>query len=241
MVSDLRAPSNLRLMLILYLGLVQVSGGQASKLADFTAYSSQMAQISPTGVNAASYSPTNSPAACPSVAAGTWEATSSPLPPVANQQLCSCMVSSLGCVVKSSVDPTTFGSLFSQVCGYGSSCNGIRAVALNGTYGAYGMCNATEQLSFAFNQYYLSQNKASTACDFGGNAAVKAGSASSGTCAALVSQAGTAGTGTVTSAPTTSKKASAGAMTVPRADMGLFSLGLYVTVAGFFGMGMILL
>jgi hypothetical protein len=151
------------------------------------------------------------------------------------------MVSSLGCAVKSSVDSTTYGSLFNQVCGYSGSCNGIKANAVNGTYGAYGMCNATEQLSFAFNQYYLSQNKVSTACDFGGNAAVKAGTAASGTCAALVSQAGTAGTGTVTSAPTSSKKASAGVSTVPRVDMGLFSLGLYVTVAGFFGMGMVLL
>jgi hypothetical protein len=227
-------------VLTLSLGLVQVSGGTASKLADFTAYSSQMAQIAPTGVNSGSYNPTNTAAACPSVQLGTWEAASSPLPPVANQQLCSCMVNSLGCVVKSSVDPDSYGALFNQVCGYGS-CAGILADAVNGTYGAYGMCNATEQLSFAFNQYYNTQKKVSTACDFGGNANTKSAGSSSGTCGALISQAGTAGTGTVSSSPSSTKKSAAGAVTVPRFNIGIFSLGLYVTVAGAFGAGMILL
>jgi hypothetical protein len=224
-------------------GLVQVSGSSVSKLSDFTAYSTQMASISPSGVNSASYSPTNSAAACPSVTAGTWEAVATPLPPVANQALCSCMIAEAACVVKSTVDTTAYGTLFNQVCGYGTSCAGIQANGTTGSYGAYGMCNATEQLSFAFNQYYLAQGKVSTSCDFGGNAVVKAAAAASGTCGALVSQAGTAGTGTVTSAPTssTTKKSAAGAVNVPRLDIGIFSLGLYVTVAGFFGMGMIFL
>ncbi|KAI9640271.1 1 3-beta-glucanosyltransferase gel4 [Ciborinia camelliae] len=42
---------------------------------------------------------------------------------------------------------------------------------------------------------------ASTACDFSGSAKIQSGSTSS-TCSALISQAGTAGTGTVSSAPT---------------------------------------
>jgi hypothetical protein len=230
---------------ILLQGLVQVSGGTASKLDDYDTYSSQMAQIKPSGVNAGSYNPSLTAAACPSVTSGVWEAKASPLPPVANADLCTCMEKSLSCVVKSTVDEKNYGTLFSQVCGYnsGSSCAGIKADAVNGTYGAYGMCSAAQQLSFAFDRYYKSQNSASTACDFGGNANIQKAQSASGSCSTLISQAGSAGTGTVTSSPSSSgtKKASAGAITVPRLDIGLLSLGIYVTVAGFFGMGMILL
>jgi len=203
-----------------------------------------MAKISPTGVAIGSYNPTNSAASCPAVATGVWEAKSSPLPPVVNNQLCSCMVSSLSCVVKPSIDQKTYGQLFGQVCGYSSKpCAGIAADALTGTYGAYSMCNASEQLSFAMNQYYKSQNSVSTACDFGGNAVVKSASSASGTCQGLISQAGAAGTGTVTSAASASasKKSAAGAVSVPRVDFGMLSFGLYAVVAGLFGMGVVLL
>jgi len=225
-------------------GLVQVSGGQASPLPDFTALSSQMASITPSGVNMASYTPSNSAQACPSVQTGVWEAKASPLPPLANPQLCSCMTSSLQCVVKSSIDPKSYDQLFGQVCGYGSSCAGIKKDAFNGTYGAYSSCNATEMLSFAFNQYYLSQNKGNDACNFAGAATTKSAGSSSSQCQALLGQAGSAGTGSVTSgasATSTNKKSAAGAVIVPRVDTGLFSFGIYVAVAGLFGAGMILL
>ncbi|QDS77965.1 hypothetical protein FKW77_001745 [Venturia effusa] len=223
-------------------GLVQVSGTSVSKLPDFTALSSQMNSISPTGVEMASYTPTNSPQACPAVQTGVWEAQASPLPPVANPQLCSCMVNSLQCVVKSSQAQSTYGTLFNQVCGYGNSCAGIAAFAANGTYGSYSSCNSTEQLSFAFNQYYLSRNRASDACDFGGAATTKAASTPSG-CSALISQAGTAGTGTVTSgaSATSTRQSAAGMTSVPSISMSLFGLGIYISVAALFGAGMILL
>lgn len=229
-------------ILIKHSGLVQVSGSSVSKLADFTYLSSQMATISPTGVQMASYTPSNSPQACPAVQTGVWEAKSSPLPPVANSQLCSCMVNSLQCVVKSSQAESTYGTLFNQVCGYGSSCAGIAAIAANGTYGSYSSCNSTQQLSFAFNQYYLSQNKASDACNFGGAATTKAATTPSG-CSALISQAGSAGTGTVTSgaSATASKKSAAGMTTVPSMNVNLFGLGIYVSMAAVVGAGMILL
>jgi 1,3-beta-glucanosyltransferase GAS1 len=225
-------------------GLVQLSGSSVSKLSDFSYLSSEMASISPTGVNMASYTPTNSPQACPALQTGTWEAKSSPLPPAANPQLCQCMVNSLKCVVKASQDQKTFGTLFSQVCGYGSSCAGIKADAYNGTYGAYASCNSTEQLSFAFNQYYLSQNSASTACDFGGAATIKSAISANSACSALIAQAGSAGTGTVTSGATVAtgtKKSGAGITSVPQFNLNLFGLGVYVSVAAIFGAGMILL
>jgi hypothetical protein len=154
------------------------------------------------------------------------------------------MVNSLQCVVKASQDQKTFGTLFSQVCGYGSSCAGIKADAYNGSYGAYASCNSTEQLSFAFNQYYLSQNKASNACDFGGAATTKTASSANAACSSLIAQAGTAGTGTVTSGATVgtgTKKSAAGITTVPKFDVNLFGVGIYVSVAAMLGAGMILL
>jgi hypothetical protein len=167
------------------------------------------------------------------------------------------MVSSLSCIANTGLSGNETASLFSTVCGLdNSACNGITSNATTGVYGAYSMCDSYSQLSFAFNQYYSAQNKASTACDFNGNAKTQSGSTSS-SCKDLLNQAGTAGTGTVTSAPTgtgsssgssgssssssTSTKSAAGAVIVPRFDMGLLQLSAYVVVAGMAGAGMILL
>jgi hypothetical protein len=168
------------------------------------------------------------------------------------------MVSSLSCIANKGLSGNETADLFSTVCGLdNSACSGITANATTGIYGAYSMCDAYSQLSFAFNQYYSSQGKASTACDFNGNAKTQSGSSSS-SCKALLNQAGTAGTGTVTSAPTgtgsstdssssgsssstSTKKSAAGAVIVPRFDMGLLQLSVYLIVAGAAGAGMILL
>jgi hypothetical protein len=158
------------------------------------------------------------------------------------------MMESLYCVVKSSTSEDDYGTLFNQVCGYGSNvCAGIAANASTGTYGAYSVCNSTAQLSFAFNQYFLSQNKASSACDFNGAAQARASPSAPSTCTPLLSQAGTAGTGSVTSSPTggaassSSHKGTAGAVTIPRFDFGILTLGLYVSLAAMVGAGMILM
>ena len=222
-----------------------------SKLPDFTALSSQIAQITPSGINSASYTPTNTvPQSCPAVGS-TWAAKATPLPPTANAELCSCMMSSLSCVVSPSVKETAYTDLFSVVCGMpGSPCAGIEHNATTGTYGAYGMCNATEQLGFALNQYAKSQTNNAQACDFSGSATAQSAVATpSGSCKALMAEAGTAGTGTVTSQPTgtavSSSKAShsgaAGAVTVPSLNIGILQLGVYVFGAVVTGAGMILL
>jgi hypothetical protein len=166
------------------------------------------------------------------------------------------MVSSLSCVANSGLSGNQTATLFSTVCGLdNSACNGITANATTGVYGAYSMCSASQQLSFAFNQYYTNQKSASTACDFGGNAKIQSGSTSS-SCKSMLSQAGSAGTGTVTSVPTgtgsssdtsasssasSTKKSAAGSVVIPRFDTGLLHLGAYVLVAGMAGAGMILL
>jgi len=237
------------------IGLVSISGSTASKLPDFTALSKQLALATPTSTSSADYTVSNTVAqACPATGAD-WAASSN-LPPIANADLCSCMVSSLSCVANTGLSGNQTSQLFSTVCGLdNSACDGINGNATTGVYGSYSMCDSYSKLSFAFDQYYQSQQKASTACAFGGNAKVQTGSQSS-SCKALLSQAGTAGTGTVTSVPSgtgsstsgsssssssATKKSAAGAVIVPRFDVGLLQLGAYLLVAGMAGAGMLVL
>ncbi|KAI9830263.1 MAG: hypothetical protein M1819_005790 [Sarea resinae] len=246
-------------------GLVSVSGSSVSPLPDFTSLSSQLAKVTPTGVNSASYTPTNTqPQACP--ATGTaWQAATA-LPPTPNQELCSCMMNSLSCIAKPSTNESDVGDKFGVVCGLQKDvCAGITANGTLGTYGAYSMCNATEQLSFVYNQYYLGQKSNPSACAFDGAAVTQSPSSANGNCKALLSQAGTAGTGTVTSAPTgtgagaasgsgtgssgttgsststATKKSAANSVTVPGFDFGMLQLGAYLVGAALTGAGMIIL
>ena len=125
------------------------------------------------------------------------------------------------------------------------------------------MCNTTEQLAYVINAYVNAQTgtiKAS-ACDFSGSATSKATAKATGACSSLLSQAGTAGTGVVTSSPTatgagaaaseatgsssssstaTSSAAAAG-LSIPSVDFGLLNLGIYVFGATLSGAAMILL
>ena len=242
-------------------GLVSVSGNTASKLPDFTSLSSRLAAVTPTGVQMGSYNPTNSPQACPSVDSG-WDAAASPLPPSPNQQLCSCMYNSLQCVVSPSVNESSYGDLFGTVCGYSGKvgkdvCAGIEAYGNNATYGAYSMCNSTEQLGFVLNYYYqLQKGSNPSACAFGGSATTKA-AASATSCNSLLSQAGSAGTGQVTSSPTgtavsgggssgssasSSKSKGAGALlSVHHVEVGMLGVGFSVVFAVFSGAAMLLL
>ena len=246
-------------------GLVSVSGNTVSKLQDFSNLSSRLATVTPTGVNSASYSPSNSPASCP--ATGTsWAAAATPLPPTPNQQACSCMYNSLQCVVSGNVDESNYGDLFGTVCGYSKAvgkdvCAGIEAYGNNATYGAYSMCNSTEQLAFVLNYYYqLEKGSNPSACNFGGSAMTKAATTASA-CTALLSQAGSAGTGSVTSQPSgtgavgggsgsgsgsasgsaSKSTGAASGVFVHHAEVGFLSIAFYAGAAVLSGAAMILL
>lgn len=237
-------------------GLVSVSNGAATKLPDFTALSSQLARVTPSSTAESAYKVVNTAAqACPTVDAN-WEASSN-LPPIANADTCTCMVNSLSCVAKTGISGAAIADLFNYICGNdNNACIGINSNATTGTYGAYSMCDAYQQLSFAMNSYYNDNKKAATACDFNGNATTQAASTAS-SCSSVLSAAGSAGTGSVTAVPTgagsvsgsstgsgssqSSSKSAAGGMTIPQVDIGLLHLGVYVVAAMMTGAGMVLL
>jgi len=239
-------------------GLVSVDGNDVKTLEDFDNLKSEIAKVNPVGVNQADYTPSNTAAACPADGTDDWNAKSSPLPPSPNKQLCNCMYNSLSCVVTGSTNVDDYGDLFGTVCGYGDDiCAGITANASTGDYGAYSMCNSTEQLAFALNQYYLSQNSAADACAFDGAAEVKSATTASGACETLMSEAGTAGTGLVTSSPTAnsndqaqqsgsgsgshSSQGAGAPLGVPTAVSSLIPMAFIVTLGMISGAGMILL
>jgi hypothetical protein len=221
-----------------------------STLDDFNFLSSQIAQINPTGPNSAEYNPTNTAAAaCPAVNSD-WQAASN-LPPTPNQQLCECMYSALACVPSDNIADDEIGSLFGIVCGLSTDvCNGIKADARAGDYGAYGMCNPTQQLGFALNAYYQQQlgaGNGASACDFSGSAQTQAATEPTGTCANLISQAGSDGQGTVTSGPSgtgsgsgSSSNAGSPGVSTP-SNFGILQAGIYGMVAVVSLVGMIVL
>lgn len=225
-------------------GLVSVDGNTVSTLTDFDNLSRQIATVSPTGPNSASFTPTNSPQACPTQDAD-FSAAASPLPPVADSGLCECMYNSLGCTVADSVSSDDYGDLFGVVCGLQDGiCDGIAANGTTGSYGAFGMCNSKQQLGYALNAYYQANNNPS-ACDFSGSAATVAAATPTGSCVAALSSAGgvTGGSASGSGGSSTStKKGSASSVsTVAGVDVGYLSVGIMAWVAVVSGVGMVAL
>lgn len=230
-------------------GLATVKNGKVTTNKDFDNLSKEIAKATPSGVKMADYKPSNTAAAsCPKVTSGTWEAESSPLPPVVNSDLCSCMMDTLSCVVADKTTEDDFGDMFGFVCGLkdGQYCAGINRNVTAGTYGSYGMCSSKEQLSFAVNAY---AKAVSGGCSFKGKATTKSATASptASGCSNLLKEAGAAGTGSVTSAPKASGSGSsssanstgaASGLTIPSGSMGM---GMYLLGAVASGMAMVLL
>ena len=136
------------------------------------------------------------------------------------------MMPTLTCVVANSTSTESYGDLFGTVCGYGA-CAGIQANYTTGVYGAYSMCSAEQQLSFAFNAYYEAQNakgNGASACGFNGAATTQVAVSPTGTCASLLNEAGTAGTGTVTAAGATSTSSGTGKKSAADSRFGGVSL-----------------
>ena len=117
------------------------------------------------------------------------------------------------------------------------------------------MCDPLQRLSWAFDHYYFNQTATNTQnanpCDFSGQAR-KVNPKPAASCKSVLGQAGAAGTGLVTNAPTatggssgagssSSKSAAAGAVTVPVLDLTLLKLGAYLCSAIAMGAGLVLM
>ncbi|KAH6711675.1 Glucanosyltransferase-domain-containing protein [Leptodontidium sp. 2 PMI_412] len=231
-------------------GLASVDGSSISTLADYAPFSSELNAAKPTGVNSASYNPTNTVGqSCPAVAS-TWAVAETGLPPTPNQSVCDCMMASLTCTVNTkNVNDTQIGDLFGQVCGYngGEACVGISTNTTTGKYGAYSMCSPSEKLSNAFDTYYQQQKKAATACDFAGAAQIVKAAGAASSCSSIIAAATSGGatvpTGSGSSAATsTTKKSEASGMVFSSSlGMGKFFAVGFTIVAVLSGAGMILL
>lgn len=200
-----------------HLGLVTQSGTTVTPMKDFQALATAMtavnANASNTGINMNSYTPANVPRACPAVAQGEWLAAEA-LPPTPNATLCENMVKASACVPTDALaaDADKMSSLFGTVCGLSAAaCKGITANATTGTYGEYVMCNETQQLTNALSTYYTSQKKASTACDFAGQAKVVTPSLSA---SQVGSASSSSGSGSSVSNSTNSGNATTGTIVV---------------------------
>jgi 1,3-beta-glucanosyltransferase GAS1 len=185
-------------VLILTSGLVSTSGTVVSALADFTSYSSQIAKVTPSSTFASSYVITNT--VTPSCPTGPSFSASPTLPPVVNQNVCSCMISSLTCIAKPGLDSATALSAYQNICGTtAESCPGLHGNGSNGTYGAFSICTINERLSWALNMLYTSNF---SECENDANAATQESSMTDGDCSEAMDEAGYYGTGTITTFPT---------------------------------------
>ncbi len=153
------------------------------------------------------------------------------------------MFNSLSCVPATNLDPNSFGTLFGNVCGQsGSPCTGISSNVTTGVYGAFSMCNSTEQLGYALDTYYHSQNSASTACDWNGQAKVVQGATPASSCQAILSSASASNSFAATATAASSSSSIAVPMPMKNAfTIRDFAVGLYVVVAMIAGAGLVVL
>lgn len=227
-------------------GLVSLDGSSISTLDGFNTLSSQIASATPSGVNSASYTPSNSPRACPTVSADYWEAESSPLPPRPDADLCTCMVSALACTLSDDVSDEDIGTLFGTVCGLNPSantCAGVISNATSGVYGAFSVCQPRQQLAYALNFYYQQQSRSASACGFSGSATLKSATSPTGTCSSLLSAAQASATASAHSSSGSGSKGAAG-MGTSAPGLGLTGLVtgvVYVLTGLVAGAGMIVL
>jgi hypothetical protein len=223
-------------------GLVSIDGTKASTMKNYDALATVIAKVDPSGVDADSYTPTNSPQACPDIT-DTWHVTGDALPPTPDNDLCECMYKSLGCVPAAKLDSEDYGDIFGYICGLeGNLCAGINGNPETGIYGAYGMCTAAQKLGFVLDTYYRSANQAASACDFDGQAVTQRSNAPDTCSAALASASSVNAIAATATAPVAGAAGNGngdgGSFGVRSADL---ALGAWVGVVMLAGAGMVLL
>lgn len=189
-------------------GLVTIDGDTVSTEADFPYLKTELGSISPTTATLSAYSASadSSTMDCPATG-GNWNAATD-LPPTPEEKVCKCIETYASCVVSDDVDSDDYADLFSTVCGY-IDCTEIDADGETGEYGGLSFCTSKQKLNYLLNKYYLSEDSASTACDFDGSATLNDSATASGTCSSIISSASASG-GTVNTAAGASSSGSSG-------------------------------
>ncbi|KAH7380905.1 Glucanosyltransferase-domain-containing protein [Cadophora sp. MPI-SDFR-AT-0126] len=199
----------------LYMRLVNITTDQGTLLLNestaFSALQSQLDLITAKTTPTAVYPPTLKVSSCPTVDASFGASTK--LPPRPNPQLCSCMMSSLSCVVPEAIPAGAVPNLLDDVCLEDrTSCIGVFKNGTSAVYGAYSSCSMYQQYSWALNRLAITQSKTGkpTNCSFSTWGRSQTPSVSA-TCSSMLLQAGVFGNGTVklqTTSPTSSSRSS---------------------------------
>lgn len=215
-------------------GLVELSsGGSASKMKDFAALQKKISAVDPKGVSMSSYNPTNKAMDCPAVNS-SWQASSS-LPPTPNNAACDCMFKAASCVPASDLKAESYGDIFGYICGSDNSlCAGIQGNTTTGKYGTFSMCSSKQKLAYVLDAYYKKNGKASTSCDFKGQAQTQTSSGQTGCAKLAPSNGNSTGDGSGNGNGTDSFAV----MGAPLARVGGSAIGLYL-VAAVFGAAMV--
>lgn len=167
-------------------GLVSIgSDEQVTTLPDFNYYSSEIANISPTGVNSRSYTPSVTSVQC--TFTSEWRASTS-LPPTPDESRCSCMFDSLSCIINDDVDTQDYQKIFEYAC-HTTSCKEISSNAVTGEYGSFSFCNNKQKLSNILNSIYVSSSRNPASCNFNGSARIVSASGRS-SCTASITSSG---------------------------------------------------
>ncbi|KAJ7482936.1 1,3-beta-glucanosyltransferase [Mycena galericulata] len=168
-------------------GMVTLSSDNttATTNADFANLVAQYSAVSIVNSPAQSAAPAATYGACPAEGASLEAAATLPATP--NESECDCVASALSCQFKApsggADDTVLLGTLTGVVCGLlpgvSGNCNDISANGTSGVYGKVSGCEPAVKLSYAFSQYYELTNRASTSCDFSGNATLASANAQS--------------------------------------------------------------
>jgi 1,3-beta-glucanosyltransferase GAS1 len=145
--------------------------GPITTNADFTRLANEYNRVTlPTAVP----STTGQTPACPS---NSNQLSSTNLPRTPNSQECTCLVNTAwSCLPKPDLAPAVVGDQLNQACtvlgSAGGSCDAIASDGATGKYGEFSGCAPIDKLAYVYSTYYDLTNRASTSCDFGGNATV---------------------------------------------------------------------
>ncbi|KAL9051727.1 MAG: hypothetical protein Q9162_005829 [Coniocarpon cinnabarinum] len=185
-------------------GLISIEDNEVTYGADYENLSAQFASATSSPTQSASYTPsaTHATTCTPPPPSASFNA-SNVLPPPPNSLVCDCMMQSLECTVSSSSSILFhFGPEFlANSCkDHPDYCAGIEYDLSRGVYGAYSMCNKQDQYSWYLNSEFVADGRDPKQCG-GPNGVLQTPTQPNATCAALLAQAKSDGTGTITSYP----------------------------------------